>query len=124
MWKEIANLTSLLRQAQQLSGKVQEATEQLKARRVQGSSGGGMVEVEANGLGEVLRVQIDPQLVARGDREMIEDLVPSAVNHALVKARELHMEVMQSMAQGLEIPGIGEALSQFMGPAAQGPEKP
>ena len=78
-----------------------------------GKTGGGMVEVEVNGLGEVLRLTIDPQLVERGEREMIEDLVPAAVNQALAKAKQLHVEAMQSMTRDLDVPGLNEAIAQL-----------
>ena len=68
-----------------------------------------MVQVEVNGLGEVLRVQIDPELVARGDREMIEDLLPAAVNPAVEKANQLRLEAIQSMAKDLNLPGLDAA---------------
>ena len=115
MFKGIANLASLMRQAQQMSGKVQSVNEQLKTQRAQGSAGGGMVEVEVNGIGEMLRLQIDPTLIERGEREMIEDLVPAAVNQALGRAKQLHMEAMQSLTKDLDVPGLNEAISQFTG---------
>lgn len=74
-----------------------------------------MVEVEVNGIGDVLRVKIDPALMEEGDREMIEDLIPAAVNQAQAKAKQLHQEAMQSMANGLNLPGLNEALAQFTG---------
>jgi len=119
MFKGLGNLASLLRHANQVGEKLKEVAEKLKAKRVTGSAGGGLVEVEANGIGEVLRVRIAQELVSRGDREMIEDLLPPALNQALTKAKQLHVEVMQSATQGVEIPGLNEALSQFMngGPA-------
>ena len=113
MLKGLGNLGSMLRSAQEMGGKLQAINVQLKAQSVTGSSGGGMVQVEANGLGEVLRIKIDPQLVERGEREMIEDLLPAATNQAIQKARQLHTEAMQGMASGLNIPGLNEAMSQF-----------
>ena len=59
--------------------------EELKTKRATGSAGGGLVEVEVNGLGEVLAVRIDPTLVEKQDREMIEDLLPAAFNAAAAK---------------------------------------
>ena len=61
MLKGLANLGNLLRHAQQMGGRMQEISEQLKGQRVHGTSGGGMVQVEANGLGEILRVSIDAE---------------------------------------------------------------
>lgn len=113
MFKGLGNLASLMRQASQLNGKMQALGEQLKGQRVVGSAGGGMVEAEANGLGELLRVKIDPLLVERGEREMIEDLVPAAVNQAVAKARELHMAAMRSMTEGMDLPGMEGVMDSF-----------
>ena len=113
MFKELGNMASMLRQAQQIGGKMQEVAAQLKSKRVTGISGGGMIEVEANGHGEVLKVKIDPTL--RGDLEMIEDLIPAAMNQVAAKAKELHMEMMQSVTGDLNLPGLGDALSKFTG---------
>ena len=57
MFKGLGNLASVMRQAQEMGGKMQEVNEELKSKRVTGSAGGGMIEVEANGHGEVLRVK-------------------------------------------------------------------
>ena len=115
MFKGIANLASMLRHAQQMGGKIKEVTEQLKSKRATGNAGGGMVEVLVNGMGEVLRVQIDDSLVARGDREMMEDLLPAAINQALSKARQMHVDIVKSVAQEMDLPGLGEAIAQFTG---------
>lgn len=115
MFKGISNMASIMRQAQQMGSKMQEVQERLKSQRVTGTSGGGMVTVEVNGLGEVLRVAIEPDLVARGDREMIEDLIPAAVNQAAARAKQLNVEAMKSMTDGIDVPGLNQAISQITG---------
>lgn len=115
----LANLGSLLRQAQQMGGKMEQIKEDLKGRRATGTAGGELVVVEVNGLGEVLRCQIDPSIIS--DRELIEDLVPAAVNQALSKSRELHAEAMKSLTAGFELPGLDSMLAQLSG---DGTEKP
>lgn len=115
MFKGLTGLSSLLKQAQQIGGRMQELNEELKRRRATGSAGGGMVQVEVNGLIEVLRCRIDEQLIAQGDRELIEDLVATATNQAVAKARQLHTEVMKSLTGDLEIPGLEEALGKLLG---------
>ncbi len=112
MFKGLGSLTSMMRQAQQMSGKMQEVTERLKDEVATGTAGGGMVEVEVNGLGEVLSLKIDP---AMNDREMIESLVPAAINQAQDKAKNLHREAMQSMTSDLDVPGLNDAISKMMG---------
>jgi len=115
MFKELGNLASLVRQAQQMGGRMKALNEKLKSERATASTGAGMVEVEVNGLGEVLRVKIDPSLVERGDREMIEDLIPAAVNEAVVKARQLHVDAMKTMTDDLSLPGLEDAIKQITG---------
>jgi DNA-binding protein YbaB len=73
------------------------------------------VEVEVNGLKDVLSVRIDPSLVEKQDREMIEDLLPAAFNAAAQKADALHAESMAALTGGLELPGLSDALSQLTG---------
>jgi DNA-binding YbaB/EbfC family protein len=115
MFKGLSNLASMMRQASQMGGKVQEINEKLKSERVSAQAGGGMVEVEANGLGELIRVKIDPTLVEKGEREMIEDLVTAAVNQVSTKAKQLHVEAMKDMTGGMDLPGLDDALSQMTG---------
>ena len=88
MFKGLSNLGALIKQAQQLGGQMQNLSEELKGRHAEGSAGGGMVRIEVNGLLEVLRCQIDEQLIAGGDRELIEDLVAAAMNQAITKAKQ------------------------------------
>src|SRR5687768_9471254 len=89
LFKGITNLAGLLKQAQQVGSRLQQVNDELKNRRVTGRAGGGMVEVEVNGLGQVLRLAIDPSLVEMKDRELLEDLIPAATNQALTKAKEM-----------------------------------
>ena len=87
----------------------------MKLIRASGAAGGGLVQVEVNGLGEVLRLTLDPSLVEKKDRELIEDLVPAAVNQAVAKAREQQSALMRELTGGLELPGLDEAMKSLTG---------
>lgn len=115
MFKGLGNLTGMLKQAQEIGGRLQSLNEEMKQRRATGSAGAGLVEVEVNGLGQVLRLSIDPSLVERKDKEMIEDLVPAAVNQAQAKAKEMHAEAMRSITGGLSLPGLDETIAKMAG---------
>ncbi len=82
-----------------------------RGARPTGSAGGGLVEVEVNGLSEVLNCRIDPSFDAAADREMLEDLVAAAVNQALEKAKQLHAEAIKSLAGNM--PGLEEAMGKL-----------
>jgi DNA-binding YbaB/EbfC family protein len=86
--------------------KVQQMQETLGAERVQASAGGGMVEVTASGLGDLLEVKIKPEAVDPDDVEMLQDLVLAAVREALSKARELQQQKTAELTGGLQIPGL------------------
>jgi DNA-binding YbaB/EbfC family protein len=109
----LANIGSLVKQAQEMGGRMQAAKDELRAKRATGAAGGGLIEVDVNGLAEVLAVRIDPNLSARDDREMIEDLLPAAFNAAQQKARQMHAEAMQAIAGGLHLGSLQDALSQL-----------
>ncbi len=118
---KLANLGSMLKQAQQMGGRLKQLTEELKTKRAEGSAGGGLVTVDVNGLGEVLACRIDPSLVTGGDRELLEDLIPAAVNQAVAKSKELHAEAMKSLTEGIDMPGLNSMLSQLSGGDAEPP---
>lgn len=113
MFKGLGNIANIMKQAQEIGSKMQAVQEQLRGKRTTGTSGGGLIEVDMNGLAEVLTVRIDPDLVAKGDREMIEDLLPAAFNAAHQRAKQLHAEALQQITGDLQLPGISEALSQL-----------
>jgi DNA-binding YbaB/EbfC family protein len=120
----LANLGSLMKQAQEMGGRLQAMQDELRAKRATGSAGGGLIEVDVNGLAEVLAVRIDPTLIAKQDREMIEDLLPAAFNAAQQKARQLHAEAMQGIASGLPLGGLPEAFSMLANAAIETGDKP
>src|SRR3990170_7684887 len=102
----LANIGALMKQAQEMGSRMQALAEELKTKRATGSAGGGLIEVDVNGLGEVLAVRVDPSLVEKQDREMIEDLLPAAFNAAAQKANELRAEAMQAITGGMQVPGL------------------
>lgn len=118
MFKNLSGLGTLLKQAQNIGGQLGNLTEQLKQRRTKGIAGGGMVEIEVNGILEVLRCSIDETLLKQNDRELLEDLVAAAVNQAIVNGKQLHAEVMKDLTGGIELPGLDEAMARFMGGSA------
>jgi nucleoid-associated protein EbfC len=124
MFKGLANLGALLKQAQQIGGQMGQITEEMRKMRVTGVAGGGMVEIEVNGLMEVLRCRIDPQLIAQSDRELLEDLVVAAINQAIAKSKQTHADKVRELTGGLPLPGaFHEALAKFSGTEGEGSEE-
>lgn len=98
--------------------KMEEMNNKCRALRIQGKAAGGLVQVEVNGLSEVLNCTIDPTVFSRGDHEFLEDLIITATNGALEEAKIKHAETMRSLAGSLDLPGIeglGDLFNQFKG---------
>ena len=96
----MGNMGNLMKQAQKAQKKMAEAQEKLGEITVEGTAGGGMVTVKANGNQEVLEVNIEEE-VMEDDVEILEDLIVAAVNQALSKASEAAQEKMNEAAGGL-----------------------
>ena len=77
---------------------------------VEGSTGGGMVTATMNGKQELLDIKIDPEVIDREEKEMLEELVVAAVSQAREKATEAQQEKMGEVTGGLPIPGLGGGL--------------
>ena len=104
--KNIPNMGNLLKQAQQFQTKISKLQEELGERTVEATSGGGMVNVVANGRQEIVSVRIDPEVIDRDDAEMLQDLILAAVNDALAKAKGMVNEEMGKLTHGLGLPPI------------------
>jgi len=96
----------MMKQVQKMQAKMEEVQKELENKRVEGTSGGGMVKVVANGKQEILEIKIDPEVVNKEDVEMLEDLVLAAVNQAREKSVEVQNEEMAKLTGGLKIPGM------------------
>lgn len=100
------DIAKLMQQAQQMQSGMQQKQAQLEAEIVEGSAGGGKVQVKANGAGEVLEIKIDPAVIDPEDAEFLEELVLSGVQDAINKAKELTASEMQSLTGGLDLGGM------------------
>ncbi len=97
-------LGDIMKQAQRVKAEMERLQTEAAAKTVEGSAGGGMVVVVANGKGEILSVKIDREAVQGDDLEMLQDLVTAAANDALRKAREVLAQEFSRLAGGLGLP--------------------
>ncbi len=102
----IKGMGDLMKQFGKMQEKMGEMQKELENQRLEGSSGGGMVKVIANGKGEILEMNINPEVVNPNDVEMLQDLIKAAVNQTKQKAEELMRENLAKLTGGLKIPGL------------------
>ncbi len=101
------DMQSLLKQAQEMQRRMQEATRSLGERVVEGKAGGSAVRVFVNGNMELQAVKIDAKVVDPADVEGLEDLVAAAVRQAMAQAKELRDREMGKVTGGMNLPGLG-----------------
>lgn len=100
------DMSSIMQQAQQFQQNMTRVQDELGRKQVTGSAGGGMVTVTANGKSEIMAVKVDPLMLGEKDVTMLQDLILSATNDALRKARELGKAEMGKLTGGLNLPGL------------------
>ena len=91
------NMQQLMKQAQAMQRKLQEAQEEIAETEVTGSAAGGMVEVTMTGDKTPVSVTIKPEAVDPDDVEMLEDMILAALNDANEKAEKLSKDLMRPM---------------------------
>ncbi len=99
-------LGNMMKQVQQMQAKMEQMQAELENMTVEGTAGGGMVKIVANGKGDIQDVVIDPEVVDPEDVEMLQDLVKAAMTQAKEKSNELQQEHMSGLTGGLNIPGL------------------
>lgn len=99
-------MQKVMKQVQKMQADMARLQEELGNVTVEGQAGGGAVKVVANCHQELVSVKIDQNAVDPDDPELLEDLVLTAVNEALRKARETAAREMEKITGGLKIPGL------------------
>jgi DNA-binding YbaB/EbfC family protein len=113
MFGKMLELGSLMKQAREFGGRVQEMNDKLKDLRIDGNAGGGLVTVSVNGLQELVACKIDPCLFQQGDSELLEELIVTAVNNAIDEARTQQAESMRSLAGNVDMGSLTEMLEKI-----------
>ena len=93
-------MAKMIKKAQELQSQMEKAQEELNLIQIEGQAGGGMVSVKVNGHKELIKLDIEPDILQE-DKEMIEDLIIAAVNQALQNVTKVSEEKMNSVTGGL-----------------------
>ena len=111
--KNMKDLAGLMGNLGGLKEKMEQAQAELATKTVQGESGAGAVRVTMNGKFEVIDVAIDPVMITTlagtgtdADRQMVEELIASAMNAAVLKVQELLKDTLGEATGGLNLPGM------------------
>ncbi len=99
------NMGEMVKKVQKMQAQMAEAQKKLETIDVEGTSGGGLIKVTANGKGTFKGIKIDPTLVDPLEVEILEDLVLAALLDTQTKVEEKSAEEMDKVTGGLKLPG-------------------
>ena len=101
--KNVMDLQKMLKSAKEMQDRLQQ---ELAVLRVEGSSGGGMVNVVLAGHKTLPSIRIEPEVANRDEVEMLQDLIVAAFNDAAAKVDEALAQKLGGLGGGLKIPGL------------------
>ena len=101
---QLGDMAKIMKQAQEMQGKMAEMQESLASITVEGESGAGLVRATATAKGELTALNIDPTIFDPNEKEVVEDLILAAIKDAQAKAAERSQQEMARLTEGLNLP--------------------
>ncbi|WP_425099501.1 YbaB/EbfC family nucleoid-associated protein [Tropicibacter sp. S64] len=101
---QLGDMAKMMKQAQEMQGKVQQLQEDLNTMMVTGESGAGLVKATATAKGELKALDIDPSIFDPNEKEVVEDLILAAIKDAQAKASDRAQREMSKLTESLGLP--------------------
>ena len=101
----MTDFSKILEKAREVEAKMKESQEKIKSITIEGVSGSNSVKVTLNGNGEMVKIDISPDII-KADKSIIEDLVVAAHNNAKKKLKSKTTEEISKVTGGFGIPGF------------------
>jgi len=102
------NMQGMMKQIQEMQDRIAKVQAELEQKMVTADAGGGMVKVTANGKQQIVKIEIEADVIKPQEKDILEDLVVASVNKALEQSNALAQQEMQKATQGMipNIPGL------------------
>ena len=97
------DFSDLISQAKKMQEKMKETQDIIKNIEVEGFAGGDLVKVVMNGENELKKVILSDN-VLKESKEIVEDLIVSAVNDAKSKIKKKTTEEISKATGGINLP--------------------
>ena len=101
---QLGDMAKVMKQAQEMQARMEEAQNRLDTIEVEGQAGGGLVTARATAKGELTGLTIADELFRPEEREVVEDLILAAIKDAQSRAGEAAQAEMAKVTEGLQLP--------------------
>ncbi len=101
----MAGVKQLLKQAQKMQQKMNEAQAEIAKKEFEVSSGGGAVVVKVNGNQDIISLRLDPDFL-KEESTVVEEAILQAIREAMAKAKSYCEAEMNQFASGFHLPGL------------------
>lgn len=101
----MAGVGKLMKQMKKMQQQMDTLQEELAAKEIAVSSGGGAIEITVNGQGEFKALKLDPEFL-KEDAEFVQETLLTAIQEAAAKAKEVNEAEMGKLTAGLQVPGL------------------
>ena len=102
----MSSIGKLMKHAARMQQQMEQVQAGLASRTVEATSGGGAVKVIAKCDGTLASIKIDPQALNSADAQLVEDMILTAANQALVQAKEISNSELGKVTSGFNPPGL------------------
>lgn len=100
------NMGNMMKQVQKMQKDMVKMQQELEEREYEASAGGGAITAIVNGKKELIKIDLDEDIVDPDDVEMLQDLIIASVNAAMEKATKDGEKTMGKLTGGMNIPGM------------------
>ena len=95
----------LLKQAQKMQQKMEEAQASLSEEILEVTGGGGAVTIKISGMGEFKDLNLDPEFL-KEDPEFVSEAILQAIVDASEQAKKKNDDAMSGLTGGMQMPGL------------------
>ena len=101
----MTDFTKILDKAKEIENQMKQSQEKIKKIEVVGISGANSVKVILNGEGEMIKLEISPEIL-KEEKSILEDLIVAAHNNAKLQLKSKTSEEIAKATGDFGIPGF------------------
>ena len=98
------NMAGMMKKVQEMQGRMESMQADLATMEFTAMVGGGAVSATVSGDGKLVRLKLDPAVLAPDDVDMLEDMICLATNNALDEAAGEKARLLKDITGGLPLP--------------------